>query len=231
MSPVLLDPIGFRLDGRPFYGFFGAGDDDGDGGDGGDSGDGGDGADGDGGTEKDPVKVLETTLTKVRNERKAAQDEFRPYKAMLRGLGIQNPEQLKELLTKGSGAGASGTGKQDPVDIEKVRAEARAEVQLEANRDLALARVEAKAKGMFADPDDAVEHLRRNVDDLLGRDGKPDPKAIERELDDLLAAKPHWGVKQTQEFGLDGGARTSSGGRTQTMDGFLRQESARKRGR
>lgn len=220
------DPLGFRPDGRPFWGFSGGdGEDDGDGSD--QDGDTGDGDDG----EKNPVKVLESTLTKVRQERKAVQDEYRPYKAALRELGIQSPEQLKELLTKGSGAGASGdSGKQiQQADLDKVRADAKAEATLESNRELALAKVEAQAKGLFADPDDAVDHLRKHVDDLLGRDGKPDKSAIKRELDDLLAAKPHWGVGDKEDITFDGGAR-QSGGKTTGMDGFLRQVSRAKRG-
>lgn len=223
MSTSPLEPLGFRLDGRPFWGFSGAdGEDGGDGGDS-DSSDGGTG-DGDGGAEKDPVKVLESTLTKVRQERKAVQDEFRPYKAALRELGIQNPDQLKELLTKGSGSAS-----EKPVDIEAIRETERKKIQLETNREIALAKVEAQAKGMFQDPDDAVNHLRGNVDDLLGRDGRPDPKAIERELGDLLAAKPHWGVKQQGEMDFDGGARQSAGG-AQSMDDFLRKTSRNRRG-
>ncbi len=230
MSPCLSNPLGFRLDGRPFWGFSGAEDDEDKNGGGSDTDDDDDADDSDDDKpEKDPVKRLEKTLAVVREERKAARDEFRPYKAALRELGIQTPDQLKELLTKGSGAGASGSGKQDQVDVEKVREEARAEVRLEANRDLALAKVEAAAKGLFADPDDAVSHLRGNVDDLLGRDGKPDKNAIKRELDDLLAAKPHWGVGRQEDIGFDGGARQSGGGK-QTMDSFLRQKSRERRG-
>lgn len=218
MSLSPFDVLGFRLDGRPFYGFSGADGEDGGGGDDSDSDDGEDA-----GAEKNPVKVLETTLTKVRAERKAVQDELRPVKAVLRELGIDSPEALRAALTKGS-------GKQDqPVDIEKVREDARNEIRLEANRDLALAKVEAAAKGMFADPDDAVDHLRRNVDDLLGRDGKPDRNAIKRELDDLLAAKPHWGVTERKDVSFDGGAR-QPGGAEQGMDSWLRDKARQKRG-
>lgn len=224
MSPFLLDPIGFRLDGRPFYGFSGAEGEDDKGGEDPDDVD-----ENDDDEEKDPVKKLQNTLAKVSSERKEARDAFRPYKAALRELGIQSPEQLKELLGKGSGAGASGTGKQEPVDLDKVRADARAEVQLEANRDLALAKVEAAAKGMFEDPDDAVSFLKGSVDDLLGRDGKPDKNAIKRELDDLLASKPHWGVKKGESMGFDGGARQAAGGK-QGMDDFIRGASRAKRG-
>jgi len=221
MSTSPFEPLGYRLDGRPYWGFSGAeGEDDGGGGD---SDSGNDGSD-DGGAEKDPVKVLESTLSKVRQERKAVQDEFRPYKATLRELGIQSPDQLKELLTKGSG----GTSEK-PVDIEKIREAERSKIQQETQREIALAKVEAKAKGMFADPDDAVNYLRNNVDDLLGRDGKPDPKAIERELGDLLEAKPHWGVKEQKDIGFDGGARQTAGG-TQSMDDFLRKTSRARRG-
>lgn len=227
MPSHLLDPLGFRLDGRPFYGFSGAAGDDDEGGGDTDSDD--DDADGDGATEKDPVEVLESTLTKVRQERKAERDEFRPYKAALRELGVQSPEQLKELLSKGSGAGASGSGKQEQVDVEAIRTQARQEAALEANRDLALARVEAAAKGMFADPDDAVSFLKGSVDDLLGRDGKPDRNAIKRELDDLLASKPHWGVQQQGDLSFEGGARAPASGKP-SMDTFIRTKSREKRG-
>lgn len=225
MSPFPLNPIAFRLDGRPIYGFSGGAPDEGE--SGGDSGsdDGGDTE-----VEKDPVKVLENTLAKVRQERKAAQDDFRPYKATLRELGIASPEQLKELLTKGNGAGASGDGKQEKVDVEAIRETERKAVRLEANREIALAKVEAKAKGLFADPDDAVSHLRKDVDDLLGRDGKPDDRAIERELTDLLAAKPHWGVGKQGDIGFDGGARRTADSKPEGGDAFLHRISREKRG-
>jgi hypothetical protein len=227
MSQFLLDPLGFRLNGIPFWGFAGG---DGDGKEGGgddpdgDDGDDGDGDDGD--AEKDPVKRLKGTLDKVIQERRAVRDEYRPYKAVLRELGIDSAEALKEALSKGStGAGS----KPEAVDMDKVRADARAEVQREANREVALSKVEAMAKGVFADPEDAVEHLRKNVDDLLGRDGKPDKGAIKRELDDLLATKPHWGIGKQSEVDFDGGARQPAG-RATSMNDFIRQTSRAKRG-
>jgi hypothetical protein len=223
MSLSPFDPLGFRLDGRPFWGFSGAeGEDDG----GGDDSDSDDDADVD--DDKEPAKPAKSTLQKVIDERKAVRDEYRPWKAALRELGIDSPDKLKDLLTKGA-AGASGTGTQNQVDLDKVREDARAEVRLESNRDLALAKVEAAAKGMFADPDDAVSFLKNRVDDLLGRDGKPDKSAIKSELDELLAAKPHWGVGKQEDMTFDGGVRTPATA-PKTMDGFLRQESARKRG-
>jgi len=218
MSLSPFDVLGFRLDGRPFYGFSGA--------DGEDDKDGEDSDDDDGDepkVEPDPLKRTQATLDKVIKERKEIRDEYRPVKQVLRELGIDSPEALRAALTKGS-------GKQDqPVDIERVREDARQEIRLEANRDLALAKVEAAAKGMFADPDDAVDHLRRNVDDLLGRDGKPDKSAIKRELDDLLAAKPHWGVTERKDVSFDGGAR-QPGGAKQGMDSWLRDKARQKRG-
>ena len=216
MSSFLLDPIGFRLDGRPFYGFSGAEDEP-------DPKEDDDSDEDEPKVETDPLKRTQATLDKVIKERREARDELRPVKAVLRELGIDSPEALRAALTK-------GTAKQDAsVDIEKVREEARREARLEANRDVALAKVEAKAKGMFEDPDDAVDHLRKNVDDLLGRDGKPDAQLIERELSDLLAAKPHWGVKKTGDLPFEGGAR-QSGGNPQGMDGFIRNASRAKRG-
>lgn len=218
MPSFLLDPIGFRLDGRPFYGFSGAEGDEDTGKEDTDP----DEDEDDKPEEKDPVKRLESTLAKVRQERREVQDELRSYRAAARAAGINTPDALKEALTK--------PGKQDaPVDAEKIREEARREARQEANRDVALAKLEAKAKGMFEDPQDAVDYARKNVDDLLDSDGKPSQRAIERELADLLAAKPHWGVKKTGDLPFEGGARQPSGN-PQGMDGFIRNASRAKRG-
>lgn len=224
MSPCLADPLGFRADGRPFWAFWGGGgeaeekDTDLD-------------TDSDSDEEKekdeetDPLKRARSTIEKISAERKAIRDEYRPFKAALRELGIESPEALKAALTKG----AKSSGGNSDVDIEKVREDARREARQEANRDLALAKVEALATGIFADPEDAVARLGKNVDDLLGRDGKPDSKAIKSELADLLEEKPHWGIAKRGEIDFDGGPR-QSGGSKQSMDSFLRQASARKRG-
>lgn len=225
MNPFLFDPLGFRLDGRPFWATFGGDGETGGGGEDSDSDD--DDADGDDDKdEKDPVKTLKSTLEKVTAERRAVRDEYRPVKAVLRELGIDSPEALRAALTKGAGAGKGG---EQQVDVEKIRQEAKTEATLEANRELALARVETLASSMFEDPDDAVDHLRKNVDDLLGRDGKPSKDAIKRELEDLLTAKPHWGKAKQGDIDFDGGAR-QSGGAPKGMDGFLRQVSRAKRG-
>lgn len=225
MNPFLLDPLGFRCDGRPFWAAFGGDGETGGGGEDSDSDD--DDADGDDDKdEKDPVTTLKATLQKVTDERREVRNELRPLKAVLRELGIDSPDALRAALTKGAGADKGGDKQ---VDVDKIREQAKAEATLEANRELALARVETLASSMFEDPDDAVDHLRKNVDDLLGRDGKPSKDAIKRELDDLLAAKPHWGKAKQGDIGFDGGAR-QSGGTPKGMDGFLRQVSARKRG-
>lgn len=228
MTTFLYLPLGFRCDGSPFWASFGGDGEDDKGGGGSDSNsaDADDSDDdGDDEDEKDPVKRLEKTLKVVREERKAARDEFRPFKAALRELGIDSPDALKAALTKGAGA----KGGNSDVDLEKVREDARKEARQEANRDLALAKVEALATGVFADPDDAVTRLSKRVDDLLDRDGKPDPKAIKAELAELLEEKPHWGVKKQGEIGFDGGARQSGGGK-KDMNSFLRDAAARKRG-
>lgn len=222
MTPNLTDPLGFRTDGRPFWAVWG-GDGESDQ-DGGGSDTDSDSDEDDEKEEKDPVKKLESTLAKVRAERKAAQDEFRPFKAALRELGIDSPDALKSALTKKSDA----KGGTSDVDLDKVREDARREARQEANRDLALAKVETMATGMFADPDDAVSRLGKHVDDLLGRDGKPDPKAIKAELDELLEEKPHWGIKRQGEIGFDGGPRQSGGGQ-KDMNVFIRDLHQRRR--
>lgn len=202
-------PLGFRADGRPFYGFAGAGEDEED-------------QDVEQGQEESGSEQtrLEATLKKVSDERRAVRDEFRPWKAAIRELGIESPDALREALKGGK----------PQFDQNKIREEERAAARLEANRDVAIAKVEAAAKGRFADPADAVDYVRKNVDDLLGKDGKPDQKAIDRELEELLAAKPHWGLKPAGSVGFDGGARQSAGSPPK-MDDWLRKESDRKRGK
>lgn len=218
--------LGFRADGRPIYRFCGgAPDDDG----GGDGGGGDDGGDDDGGGDTPETDLPDGVKKVLANERaatKKVRDEFRPYKAALRAAGIHSPDDLAKVL----GGGGDSKGTPAPtVDADKIRREAQAEADRKAFRLVAESKIEARATGKFADPEDAVNALRADIDDFYDKDGKPDVKAIDRELSGLLERKPHYGAtRKAPDF--DGGARqtavTSSDWNAQ-----LREESARKRGR
>lgn len=236
MSPCLADPLGFRSDGRPFWGFLGGAPDDGAGG--GDSnsdkdGDDGDDSDGDDEDEKDPVKKLERSLAAARADAKKARDELRPFKTVLRSSGIHSADDLSSRLSSGSTGGSSKDGNQQdkPVDVEAIRKEAKAEARREASKGIVLAKIEARATGKFADPEDAVAALTGRWDDFLDTKGDVDARDIDHALSDLLARKPHFKVPSGDKLpGFDGGARGSAAGGKATMDSWLRDESARKRG-
>jgi hypothetical protein len=217
---------------RTFDGDAGGGGGTGGTGDGGGNGD-GQGGQGDGGaTDESPVAKLERAIVQERAATKAARDELRGYKSVTREAGIANPDALREALGKGGGGSGQSTGQQAPqVDVDKIRREAESKATTAARAMIALSKIEARASGKFADPDDVVSHFKESASDFVGDDGNPDVKAIDRELDRLAAAKPHW-VKQ-QDNGardFDGGARGTAGAPSD-MNSWLRAESRRKSGR
>jgi hypothetical protein len=190
---------------------------------------------GDTGSGGDDLKVGEDGLTgrgrrALQQERQAlrtVRGELRGWKAALQQAGISSPEELATKLS----APAPGADKPE-VDVEKVRREAALEAESKANRRIALAEVRAAATGKFEDPDDAVSALSGDVDDLLGRDGNPDQRAISSALDDLLQRKPHFGKREQEQKppDFDGGARGTAGAPA-SMDSFMRQISKNKQGR
>jgi hypothetical protein len=116
-----------------------------------------------------------------------------------------SPEQIRADLAderrrrQAAEADLEKLRKQHQTDEEKKLDEARNEGKAEATKTLTtkLVRAEVKslATGKFADPADAIAHLRDELDTLVTKDGDPDTKAIEAKLDALLKAKPHLGGK------------------------------------
>lgn len=96
-------------------------------------------------------------------------------------------------------------------DAEKIRAQVRAEMAAEALNQRVMDKIEAKAAKLFADPEDAVVLLGRNVADYID-DGKVDIEAINDALADLLKKKPHLAAATPARFqgSADGGARKGS---------------------
>lgn len=198
-----LTAIGFRRNGAPIWPVRG-GSADGDGDGGGDGGaDGGGDQDGDGGDE--PLGPAgQQALDRMKADRKAAQDALKPYKALLRELGVKDAAALKALID----------GKQqaaDDADPDRIRREAAAEATQAANRKIVRAEVKAAAAGKFADPADAAAFL--NLDEFeVDEDGEVDGDAIKAALDDLLKKKPHLAAQGGRRFqgGGDGGHRGGS---------------------
>lgn len=122
-----------------------------------------------------------------------ARADLRPWTALARDLGVNGPDEVRNLLR---GKKADGGDVPDP---EQIRREARAEADREVAKERLLDKIEAKA-GRFADPADAAALLlRENVaDDFL--DGtRVDAAAIAEALDDLLERKPYLAAKVTRE--------------------------------
>lgn len=223
---ITVRPLGYRKDGRPFYGFSGG---EGEGDDGGDDGGGDTGGDSKGAPAGEtPEQRFERLLAVARGETKAERDKFRPYRKVFSDLGITSPDQLAELGGKKTGS----TGDADQkVDIEAVRKEAERTARNEYNRELVKAKIEARAAQKFADPEDAVLALSTDLDDFIGRDGQVDVRFIDSELDSLLTRKPHYGKQKSgNPPGFDGGARSTAAGGKTNMDDFLREQSRAKRG-
>ena len=82
------------------------------------------------------------------------------------------------------------------------------------------AEVKALAADRFADPSDAAAFL--DLSAYVGDDGEVDTGAIEKDLAELLKAKPHLG-KAPAAPSFDGGARTPAAKPT-TMTDLIRQQ-------
>lgn len=210
-------PFGWRLDGRPIWGYSGAADGDGDDG----TGDGGDeddvDGDGDGGDGDDDVTRLTKSIEAERKATKTAKDGLRPFVRLCRDLGIKDADALRELVTKSKGQ----TSEAD----ERVAKE-RAEVLSKANSRIVKSEIKAAAANLFADPTDAVKFL--DLDDYeVDEDGNVDEKAIARDLKSLLRDKPHL-AKKGREPGFEPGSRRTPEG-APDMSARIRQMAGRGR--
>lgn len=229
MPQCLDDPIGFRKNGQPFWGFAGAEGEDGGGTEDPDDGDddGGDDSGGDG-KPKTEVERLKAALAAERETNKALRTQYRPIRQAMQSAGVTDAEKLARLLAGGD-KGASGKGGDQQVDVEKIRQEAKAEATREANVRIAQSRVEAKAAKLFQNPDDALKFIG-DVSDFVDADGKINDKAIARDLATLLEDKPYLGIQQEKrQTSFDGGARKTAT-TAQSFDDLLRQQSRNKRG-
>lgn len=91
----------------------------------------------------------------------------------------------------------------EEVALEAARNEARTEATTAANLKLAKSALRLAAKGVLADPADAIAFIDASqfeVDD----EGDVDPDALKDAIDELLAKKPHLAAGKANRF--DGGA-------------------------
>ena len=138
-------------------------------------------------------------LDTMKGQRNKARTALRPWTALARELGVQTPDEVRNLL---KGKTKDGSDAPDP---EQIRREARAEADREVARDRLLDKIEAKAGGRFADPADAAALLLRENDAEDFLDGtRVDAAAIAEALDELLERKPYLAAKH------DGAGRTRS---------------------
>lgn len=182
-----LTALGLRRNGAPIWPVRGGAPDDGGDADGDDTGDQDDADDSDDeGNPDDLGDPGKKALDAMKTQRNKARGALRPWSALARELGVQTPEQIRNLIK-----GKTKDGEDAP-DPEQIRREARVEADREVARERLLDKIEAKAGGRFADPADAAALLLRegDADDFL--DGsKVDADAIAEALDDLLERKPY----------------------------------------
>ncbi len=220
LTGIELKPLGIREDGRPIWPILGGAEDDGNPpavADDDDDGDGtGSGADALGDAGK---RALEAE----RAATKKARDELRPWKALSKRLGSLTPEQVEERLNGISRDGKTG----EQIDVDKVRREAVAEARQQFDRRIVRAEVRALAVESFADPEDAVLYLDKQLGDFdVTDDGDlEDADAVKRALADLLKRKPHLAKRKDEGDGdggdFDGGARGTARQPT-TMSDLIR---------
>ena len=61
------------------------------------------------------------------------------------------------------------------------------------------AEAERQAVGRLADPEDLW--VATQLDDLLGEDGRLDPKRVDQVIGELLNRRPHWGIPSPRRYG------------------------------
>jgi hypothetical protein len=169
-----LAAVGIRRNGDPIWPVLGAAEDDADGDGGDDEGSGDD-------TDSGDADEDDEGADKLGDAGKKALDRM---KAQLKA------ERLKRRQAEKDRDAEKSKKDGDETDAEKIREQIRTEERTAALRDRVLDKIEAKAGGKFADPEDARFHLAEQLDDFIDN-GRIDTDAIVEALDDLLDRKKY----------------------------------------
>lgn len=198
----MLVTLGFREDGRPIWSYSG-----------GSEGPPENSATEDGGDDEqtgDTDSLDETQLTdkvqrlidRERADAKRARDAARPWISLARSLGVRGPDEVRsrlEALTREQSESAAA------IDT------ARADALSKANARIVKAEIKAAAADLFADPSDAVLHLRPEDYEVDDNGDIVDEKTLKRDLADLLRRKPHL-KKVSSKVDFEGGPRRTAEG-------------------
>lgn len=141
------------------------------------------------------IAGLKSALAKEREGRKAAQ------------LEAKRVSELEAELAKFREASQTEAEK----TLEAARKETEAAVRAEVTRERVLDKIEVKAAGKFADPEDAQLRLAVRAGDFVRKDGSIDAEAIDAALAELLEQKPHLAAAGQRRFNgsADQGPRDS----------------------
>lgn len=95
--------------------------------------------------------------------------------------------------------------------LDAARKETESTVRAEVTRERVLDKIEVKAAGKFADPEDAQLRLAGRAADFVRKDGSIDAEAIDAALTELLEQKPHLAAGAARRFNgsADQGVRDS----------------------
>lgn len=107
--------------------------------------------------------------------------------------------------------------------IEAARREGAESVKAELTAARVLDKIEVRAAGKFADPEDAQLRLRDRAAEFVNKQGEIDTEAIDAALKELLEAKPHLAAGPAPKFpgGVDQGPREPAGPLDNTIKGRL----------
>lgn len=229
-------PLGHRVDGTPFWAYFGsAGPDDDDNDDGGGGDGGGGNEDDDPDNSDDDDRIGDDGLTgkgrrAIQAERATAQkarERLKPVNALYRKYGVKDAAGLEALLEKSKGSTSKKTDDDnDGPSADEIREQARREASEAANTRLVRAGVKAVAADLLNDSKDALAFLDLSDYDV-DENGDVDEAQVRRDLKALISDKPYL-AKAKKGDGRTGGTPNFDGGTRKTstksgMNEFIRR--------
>jgi hypothetical protein len=133
----------------------------------------------------------------------------------------KSDKEARAELAKRIAADAIKDKPADEQALETARAEARAEAAKAANVRIVKSELRLAAKGVLADPADALAFI--NLDDFdVNEDGDVDADALSEAISDLIARKPHLAAGAPRKF--EGGADQGPKGKSAKQAQITRAE-------